>query len=236
MGERAEQGEALWYVGPGRVEIRTRIAGAARRRRGAPERALRGDQPGHRAPGARRPYSRERAFAHARAQHGGRVSVSGEIRLRDRRPRRTPGRPICVGRIGFALHPHQTAFNLPVDAVALLPPHVPASRGVLAANMETALNAVWDAAPGPADRIAIVGGGVVGSLCAWLCAKFPGADVTLVDVDPRRAEIAAALGVAFALPVRCGRRLRRRHPCQRHRCRARDGAAALPATRRRSSS
>ena len=105
-----------------------------------------------------------------------------------------------VGRIGFALHPHQTAFNLPAEAVALLPADVPASRGVLAANMETALNAVWDAAPGPADRIAIVGGGVVGSLCAWLCAKLPGAEVTLVDIDPRRAEIAAALGVAFALP------------------------------------
>ena len=105
-----------------------------------------------------------------------------------------------AGRIGFVLYPHQTAFNLPADAVTLLPADVPASRGVLGANMETALNAVWDAAPGPADRIAVVGGGVVGALCAWLCAKLPDAEVTLVDIEPKRAEIATELGVAFSLP------------------------------------
>jgi threonine dehydrogenase-like Zn-dependent dehydrogenase len=71
---------------------------------------------------------------------------------------------------------------------------------VLAANMETALNALWDAAPGPADRIAVVGAGVVGSLCAWLAGKLPGAEVTLIDIDTSRAAIAAALGVRFAEP------------------------------------
>ncbi|WP_239508992.1 3-hydroxyacyl-CoA dehydrogenase NAD-binding domain-containing protein, partial [Stenotrophomonas maltophilia] len=67
-------------------------------------------------------------------------------------------------------------------------------------NMETALNAVWDAAPAPADRIAIVGAGVVGALVAYLCGKLPGAEVTLVDIDPARAALATALGVRFALP------------------------------------
>jgi len=71
---------------------------------------------------------------------------------------------------------------------------------VLAANMETALNAVWDAAPGPADRIAVVGAGVVGSLVAYLCGRIPGAEVTLVDINPARAELAQALGVGFARP------------------------------------
>src|SRR5262249_11811808 len=86
------------------------------------------------------------------------------------------------------------------DGMAVLPADVPASRGVLAANMETALNALWDAAPGPADRIAVVGAGVVGCLCAWLAARLPGADVTLIDIDKRRAAVAAVLGAAFALP------------------------------------
>ena len=71
-----------------------------------------------------------------------------------------------------------------------LPAGVPAPRAVLAANMETALNAVWDAAPGPADQIAIVGGGVVGSLVAWLCGRMPGTQTTLVDVEPARAATA----------------------------------------------
>jgi hypothetical protein len=104
------------------------------------------------------------------------------------------------GKTVFALHPHQSLFNIPASAAVEIPQSLPPQRAVLAANMETALNAVWDAAPGPADRIAIVGAGVVGSLVAWLCGHFPGADVTLVDINPARAELAGAMGVGFATP------------------------------------
>ncbi len=104
------------------------------------------------------------------------------------------------GRAVFALHPHQTIFNVPAEALTPVPEGVPPARAVLAANMETALNAVWDAAPGPADRIAVVGAGVVGALVAYLCGRLPGAQVTLVDVDPSRVELARTLGVSFAAP------------------------------------
>jgi threonine dehydrogenase-like Zn-dependent dehydrogenase len=98
------------------------------------------------------------------------------------------------------LHPHQSLFNVPLSAVVTLPDGVPPARAVLAANMETALNAVWDAGPGPADRIAIVGAGVVGALVAFLCGRLAGAEVTLVDINPARAEMARKLGVDFAKP------------------------------------
>jgi NADPH:quinone reductase-like Zn-dependent oxidoreductase len=104
------------------------------------------------------------------------------------------------GRTVFTLHPHQNFFNIPASAAVVLPENLPPQRAVLAANMETALNAVWDASPGPADRIAVVGAGVVGSLVAYLCGRFPGAAVTLVDINPARAELAQALGVCFARP------------------------------------
>jgi len=104
-----------------------------------------------------------------------------------------------IGRHVFALRPHQTLYQSSIDDVVVLTDSVPAERAVLAANMETALNAVWDAAPGPGDRVAIVGGGVVGCLVAYLCGYLPGARVTLVDINPKRAAIAAQLGVAFAL-------------------------------------
>ena len=103
-------------------------------------------------------------------------------------------------RLVFALHPHQSVFNIPADAVVPIPDFVPPTRAVLAANMETALNAMWDARPAAADRIAVVGAGVVGSLVAWLCGQLPGAAVTLVDILPSRAELARALGVSFATP------------------------------------
>jgi threonine dehydrogenase-like Zn-dependent dehydrogenase len=105
-----------------------------------------------------------------------------------------------AGRSVFTLYPHQTLFDLPESAVVPLPDHVPPQRGVLAANMETALNATWDMAPGPAGRIAVVGAGVVGALTGYLCAKASGADVTLIDINPARAAVARVLGLKFAAP------------------------------------
>ncbi|HET6468491.1 MAG TPA: zinc-binding alcohol dehydrogenase [Geminicoccaceae bacterium] len=103
-----------------------------------------------------------------------------------------------LGRLVFALHPHQDRFMLPAEAVVPLPEDVPPQRAVLAANAETALNALWDAGALPGQRIVVMGAGVVGALVAWLAGRLPGAAVTLVDVDPARAAIATTLGVSFA--------------------------------------
>lgn len=105
-----------------------------------------------------------------------------------------------IGRRVFALQPHQTIYQADIQNVVVLPDEVSSERAVLAANMETALNAVWDAAPGPGDRIVVVGGGVVGCLIAYLCGHLPSAEVTLVDINAERATIARQLGVNFSLP------------------------------------
>ncbi|HLL35992.1 MAG TPA: zinc-binding alcohol dehydrogenase [Streptomyces sp.] len=106
-----------------------------------------------------------------------------------------------TGRTVFCLHPHQTRYVVPASAVTPVPDHVPAERAVLAGTVETAVNALWDAAPLVGDRIAVVGGGMVGCSVAALLARFPGVRVQLVDTDPARAETAEALGVGFAAPA-----------------------------------
>ncbi|GEC03187.1 dehydrogenase [Streptomyces spinoverrucosus] len=106
-----------------------------------------------------------------------------------------------VGRTVFCLYPHQTRYVVPAAAVTPVPEHVPASRAVLAGTVETAVNALWDAAPLIGDRIAVVGGGMVGCSVAALLARFPGVRVQLVDADPARAKVAEALGVDFAAPA-----------------------------------
>src|SRR5664280_1743707 len=191
--------EALWYVGAGHAEIREEPLaepgpGEVRIRalysaisRGTERLVFAGRIPESefermRAPfmGGAFPFPVKYGYATV-----GRVE-RGPVELQD--------------RIVFALHPHQSVFTLPAEAVVPIPDRLPPARAVLAANMETALNAIWDAAPGPADRIAIVGAGVVGSLVAYLCGRLPGAEVTLVDINPARAELAQILGVGFAKP------------------------------------
>ena len=105
-----------------------------------------------------------------------------------------------LGRHVFCLHPHQDRYVVPRDSVVTVPATIPGERVVLAANMETVVNALWDAAPRIGDRVAVVGAGVIGALAAAVASRMPGAAVQLVDINPDKAAIAAALGVSFAMP------------------------------------
>jgi hypothetical protein len=191
--------EALWYSAPGRAEIRKEslappARGEVRVRalhgalsRGTESLVLAGRVP-------RSEFERMRApFMAGDFPFPVKYGYANVGLIED-------GTESLQGRTVFTLHPHQNLFNIPASAAAVLPENVPPHRAVLAANMETALNAVWDAAPGPADRIAVIGGGTVGSLVAYLCGRLPGAEVTLVDINPARAELARVLGVNFAKP------------------------------------
>ncbi|HTY48179.1 MAG TPA: zinc-binding alcohol dehydrogenase [Steroidobacteraceae bacterium] len=111
------------------------------------------------------------------------------------------GPPELAGTTVFCLYPHQQHYVVPCEALHAVPASVPAARAVLAANLETALNGIWDAGVAPGDRVAVVGGGSVGCLAAWLAARIPACTVELVDLNPARAATAAALGVRFALPA-----------------------------------
>jgi threonine dehydrogenase-like Zn-dependent dehydrogenase len=185
--------QALWYVERGRVELRDEIVGAPK-------------------PGEVRVRARYGAVSRGteRLVFEGRVPESEFDRMRAPFMAGTFPYPVKYGyaTVGtvqegqsvFVLHPHQSEFLVPREAIVAVPDGVPPLRAVLAANMETALNAVWDGAPGPADRIAVVGAGVVGLLVARLCSRMPGAQVTVVDVAPDRAPLALALGARFAMP------------------------------------
>jgi threonine dehydrogenase-like Zn-dependent dehydrogenase len=104
------------------------------------------------------------------------------------------------GRTVFCLYPHQSAYVVPAEAVAVVPDDVPPARAVLAGTVETAVNALWDAGPLLGDRVTVVGGGMVGCCVARLFSRFPALEVEMVDVDKSRADVAATLGVDFALP------------------------------------
>jgi threonine dehydrogenase-like Zn-dependent dehydrogenase len=106
-----------------------------------------------------------------------------------------------VGRTAFCLYPHQTQYVVPADAVYLVSDTVPAGRAVLAANMETALNGLWDAGVQPGDRVAVIGAGTVGSLVAFLASRVKGCEVCLVDVNGARSMVASAFGIRFASPA-----------------------------------
>ncbi|MBY0561578.1 zinc-binding alcohol dehydrogenase [Hyphomicrobium sp.] len=109
----------------------------------------------------------------------------------------TAGSEKFFGKRVFVLHPHQDHFHAPEALLAILPDNVPSRRAVLAANMETALNAHWDAGTTIGDRVLVVGAGIVGLLTAYLARRIAGTDVAITDINPARAKYAEKLGIKF---------------------------------------
>jgi Ketopantoate reductase PanE/ApbA len=195
--------EALWYVGPGRAEIRRERLGPFGQ-------------------GMAKGTVRVRALFGAISRGTEALIAAGKVPESEYQRMRCPfmggkfpfpvkygyasvgrieaGPAGLIGRNVFVLYPHQTLFDVLAGAAVLVPEDVPVSRAVLAANMETALNATWDADPVPPGKIAVVGAGVVGALVGFLLARAPGAEVTLIDINPAREELARALGLNFAKP------------------------------------
>jgi hypothetical protein len=193
------EAQACWVVSPGVAEIRTETLpplpeGAVRVRtlhtavsRGTEGLVFRGEVPSSEAQRMRAPFQ---VGDFPGPVKYGYVNV-GVVQA---------GPPELLGRTVFCLHPHQTVFQVPASAMVPVPDGVPAARAVLAANLETAINALWDARPSPGQRFAVVGGGTLGLLVAWLAARLPDGQVEVVDTNPARARVAAALGAGFALP------------------------------------
>jgi NADPH:quinone reductase-like Zn-dependent oxidoreductase len=194
-----EVGRAFWLVAPGHGEIRTQHlpapgandvlvrAGASAISRGTESLVFLGRVPPSEYQTMRCPFQ-EGEFP-APVKYG--YASAGIVEA---------GQAALRGRRVFCLYPHQDLYAVPADAVVPVPDNVPDERAALAANMETALNAMWDAGPRLGDRIAVVGGGVVGCFIASLAAKIPGTRVELIDIDARRERLAAAFGCRFALP------------------------------------
>ena len=204
MAERRSVGKkhiakALWYVAPGKAELRTQPVAAP--------------TPGE---------AQVRTLFSGISRGTERLVLGGHVGQSEWQRMRAPlqegqfpfpvkygycavgivsaGPDALHGKTVFCLHPHQDWFNVAAERLTVVPATVPARRATLAANMETALNALWDSGAGPGDRIAVVGGGIIGLLVAHVAGRLPGADVTLVDVEPQRAELARHLGIGFATP------------------------------------
>jgi threonine dehydrogenase-like Zn-dependent dehydrogenase len=196
----ADEARAFWIAEPGRGELRAErlpepaadevvvrslFSGISR---GTEALVFEGRVPASERQRMRAPFQRGEFPAPVKY---GYASV-GEV---ERGPRELQGRRV------FVLHPHQTRYVVPASAVHVLPDGLAPERAVLAANLETAINGLWDARPHVGDRITVIGAGTVGCLAAWMAGRIAGCEVELVDTNPARSAVARTLGVGFAAPA-----------------------------------
>ncbi|MDR6688949.1 threonine dehydrogenase-like Zn-dependent dehydrogenase [Arthrobacter sp. 1088] len=105
-----------------------------------------------------------------------------------------------TGKTVFSLHPHQDFYVVPTSQLTAIPEGVPARRAVLTGIVEVAINALWEAGPRLGDRVAVVGGGLVGGVLATILRKYPLGRLQLVDADADKRSLAEKLNIDFALP------------------------------------
>lgn len=192
------EGRALWVVAPGRAELRSEPvpqpgpgqvlveASFSGISRGTESLVFRGGVPQELHESMRCPHQ------------------AGELSLPVKYGYCSVGRVVAgaehVGQRVFCLHPHQDRYVVPASSVVPLPAAVPDRRAVLAANMETAVNGLWDAAPLVGSRVAVIGAGAVGLLSASLLQRFPGVELEVVDIAAEKAELCRALGLHCVRP------------------------------------
>jgi threonine dehydrogenase-like Zn-dependent dehydrogenase len=187
-GRAALRDEPLPELGPEQVEVQATFSGISR---GTESLVFSGQVPAELHASMRCPHQAgELSFP---VKYGycsvGRVSAGAER----------------LGQKVFCLYPHQDRYVVAARDVVPIPDAVPERRAVLAANMETAINGLWDAAPAVGQRVAVIGAGAVGLLCASLLRQFPGIELEVVDVAPEKDAVCRALGLTPVRPARAAR-------------------------------
>jgi NADPH:quinone reductase-like Zn-dependent oxidoreductase len=196
---QAIEARALWYVSPGVAELRPAVCSTPHAdeilvralysglSRGTERLVFQGRVPESEWTRMRAP-AQDGEFPFP-VKYG--YAVVGEIEA---------GPPELLNRTVFTLYPHQTKFVTPAECAFPIPDNIPARRATLTANLETALNVLWDAHAAPGDRIVIIGAGIVGLLVASLAARLPGAEVSVVDIDSSRKKLVETMGAVFTDP------------------------------------
>jgi threonine dehydrogenase-like Zn-dependent dehydrogenase len=104
------------------------------------------------------------------------------------------GKPSLVGKTVHLMHPHQNFAIVPAEHLTIVPDSVPSQRAVLASNMETAVNAIWDSGISFGERIIICGFGVIGASIAILASQIPSTRVVIHETNPNRKNVALSMG------------------------------------------
>jgi threonine dehydrogenase-like Zn-dependent dehydrogenase len=94
-----------------------------------------------------------------------------------------------VNQLVFTMHPHQDYAIIPDNRLLPLPKDLSPLRATLIPNLETALNAIWDSEYQHPEPVAIVGGGIVGLLTAFLLKTAWDSQPVIIEIDNKRRQL-----------------------------------------------
>tara|TARA_B100001113_G_scaffold7774_1_gene6337 strand:- start:2368 stop:3336 length:969 start_codon:yes stop_codon:yes gene_type:complete len=108
-----------------------------------------------------------------------------------------------LNKMVYTMFPHQSIYVIKSTLVTLIPKHIPIRRALLTANMETAINAMWDSKPSIGDKVYVVGAGIVGILMAYVLSSTFGINVTVIDSDKNKKKLCEFFNIDFENSMDC---------------------------------
>jgi 2-desacetyl-2-hydroxyethyl bacteriochlorophyllide A dehydrogenase len=106
---------------------------------------------------------------------------------------------LAEGDLVFAFNPHETCYTVSTTVVIRLPQELDPRIGIFAANVETALNSLLDAAPRLGERVVVIGQGVVGLLITQLVRRAGASLVITSDLYEKRRQLSRSAGADLAV-------------------------------------
>lgn len=110
------------------------------------------------------------------------------------------GRSELIGQTVFTLAGHREHVVVPEAAAHVLPEGCPPQRALFAGIGEVGLNGLWEGPVMIGDRVAVVGGGLIGLTTALLASKMALQRLQVVEVDAERRTFIRDLGLDAVAP------------------------------------
>lgn len=101
------------------------------------------------------------------------------------------------GRYVHLMHPHQDKLFAREADLFTIPANLPLKRATLLSNMETTINAVWDAQLKGDEKILIIGFGGIGALLALTVNQYTGINPSVLELDKNKLKKAQYLGFSM---------------------------------------
>ncbi|MEM1137565.1 MAG: zinc-binding alcohol dehydrogenase [Bacteroidota bacterium] len=104
------------------------------------------------------------------------------------------GEKDLIGKVIHVMHPHQNYAVVKTQDIFFIPEQMNPKLATLVSNMETAVNAIWDANVEIGDKVLVIGYGTVGALTALIASKIPGIDISILEINQNRFNAAVEQG------------------------------------------
>ncbi len=111
------------------------------------------------------------------------------------------GKRTDTGQFIHAMHPHQSHCKIAEKDMAVIPEQLSPLKAALISNMETVINAIWDADIQGGEKVLIAGFGNIGCLLAETLTHYGVSEIHILEKEEWKKEIISSFGFSTDVDI-----------------------------------